>query len=100
MGQTDHVGRLLKPEDLQDMVRWVAGCQGEPLWVSPGMMGSRSLALRDEFPKFRPVEGDLLLPVSGWKPDLSTSVRIRWDRTKLLGVTVVTVLGEAGRVGQ
>lgn len=100
MGQRDHVGRLLKPEDLQDMVRWVTGCQGEPLWVSPGMMGSRSLALRDEFPKFSPVEGDLLLPVSGWKPDLSTSVRISWDRTKLLGVAVVTVLGEAGRVGQ
>ena len=100
MGQRDHVGRLLKPEDLQDMVRWVTGCQGEPLWVSPGMMGSRSLALRDEFPKFSPVEGDLLLPVSGWKPDLSTSVRISWDRTKLLGVAVVTVLGVAGRVGQ
>lgn len=75
----------MKPEDLQDVVRWVAGCQGEPLWVSPGMMGSRSLALRAEFPKFRPVEGDLFLPVSGWKPDLSTSVRIGWDRQSSWG---------------
>lgn len=75
----------MKPEDLQDVVRWVAGCQGEPLWVSPGMMGFRSLALRAEFPKFRPVEGDLFLPVSGWKPDLSTSVRICWDRQSSWG---------------
>lgn len=85
MGQTDHAGRLLKPEDLQDTVRWVASCQGERLWVNPGMMGSRSSDLRAEFPKSRPVEGDLLLPVSGWKPDLSTFVRIGWGRTKLLG---------------
>lgn len=34
------------------------------------------------------MEGDPLLPVSGQKTDLSTSVRIGWDRMELLGVTV------------
>lgn len=44
--------------------------------------------MQSSSPKLRPVEGDPLLPVSRQKTDLSTSVRIGWDRMELLGVTV------------
>lgn len=56
--------------------------------VSPSVAGCRSPVLTAESLELGPVEDDLLLPVSGWKTGLSTSVRIAWDRMELLGVTV------------